>query len=106
MEICHQNLSPYRSVCDDLYHTCTFAWGDTFRSFYSVLEDATTLKLAPFCSFQTGLLIDILFAKFWRDRRLAKILKKPKAIVQGFFLGVRQKVLRNVIHLKVNEKRS
>ena len=31
---------------------------------------------------------------------------KPKAIVQGFFLGVRKKVLRKVIHLKVNEKRN
>ena len=26
MEICHQNLSPYKSACDDLYHACTFAW--------------------------------------------------------------------------------
>ena len=35
-----------------------------------------------------------------------KILKKPKAIVQGFFFGVRKNVLRKVIHLKVNEKRN
>ena len=31
---------------------------------------------------------------------------KPKAIVQGFFSGVRKSVLRKVIHLKVNEKRN
>ena len=31
---------------------------------------------------------------------------KPKAIIQGFFLGIRKKVLRKVIHLKVNEKRN
>ena len=27
----------------------------------------------------------MLFAKFWRGHRFIKILKKPKAIVQGFF---------------------
>ena len=27
----------------------------------------------------------MLFAKFWRGHRCIKILKKPKAIVQGFF---------------------
>ena len=29
----------------------------------------------------------MLFAKFWRGHRFIKILKKPKAIVQGFFFG-------------------
>ena len=33
-------------------------------------------------------------------------LKKPKAIVQGFFFGVQKKVLTKVVHLKVNEKRN
>ena len=49
---------------------------------------------------------DILFEKFWRGHRFIKILKKPKAIVQGFFFGVRKNVLRKVIHLKINEKRN
>ena len=31
---------------------------------------------------------------------------KPKAIVQGFFLASKKKVLRKVIHLKVNKKRN
>ena len=35
---------------------------------------------------------DMLFAKFWRGHRFIKILKKPKAIVQGFFFGVRKNV--------------
>ena len=39
-------------MCDDLYHTYTFAWSRTLRSLYSSLEYATTLKLerhsAPF----------------------------------------------------------
>ena len=26
MEKHHQNVPPHSSVCDDLYHTCTFAW--------------------------------------------------------------------------------
>ena len=26
MEKHHQNVSPHSSVCDDLYHACTFAW--------------------------------------------------------------------------------
>ena len=64
-----------------------------------------TLKQASFCSFQTGLLPDMIFAKFWRGHHFVKSLKKPKAIVQGFFFGVRKNVLRKVIHLKVNEKR-
>ena len=34
------------------------------------------------------------------------ILKNPKAIVQGFFFGIRKNVLKKVIHLKVNEKRN
>ena len=38
--------------------------GQTLRPFYSSLEDATTLKQTPFCSFQKGLLHDILFEKF------------------------------------------
>ena len=42
-----------------------------------------TLKQVSFCSF----LPDMLFAKFWRGNRFIKILKKPKAIVQVFFLG-------------------
>ena len=29
----------------------------------------------------------MLFAKFWRGHRFIKVLKKPKAIVQGFFGG-------------------
>ena len=33
-------------------------------------------------------------------------LKKPKAIVQEFFFGVRKNVWRKVIHLKVNKKRN
>ena len=57
------------------------------------------LKQASFCSFQTGLLPDMLFAKFWRGHCFIKILKKPKA-------GVQKNVLRKVIHLKVNEKRN
>ena len=44
------------------------------------------------------------FEKFWGGHSFIKILKKPKAIVQGFFFGVRKNVLRNVIHLKVNKK--
>ena len=27
MEKRHQNVSPHNSVCDDLYHACTLAWG-------------------------------------------------------------------------------
>ena len=27
MEKRHQNISPHNSVCDDLYHACTLAWG-------------------------------------------------------------------------------
>ena len=46
----------------------------------------------------------MVFAKFLRGHRFIKILKKPKAIVQGFFFGVRKNVLRKVIHLKVNER--
>ena len=45
--------------------------------------------------------IAMLCRVFSRD-----ILKKPKAIVQGFFFGVRKNVWRKVIHLKVNEKRN
>ena len=37
-------------------------------------------------------------------RVIVKILKKPKAIVQGFFFGGPKNELRKVIHLKVNEK--
>ena len=48
----------------------------------------------------------MLCAKFWRGHRFIKILKKPKAIVQGFFFGVRKNVLRKVVHVKVNEKRN
>ena len=32
--------------------------------------------------------------------------EEPKAIIQGFFFGVRKNVLRKVILLKVNEKRN
>ena len=39
-----------------LLHSVSIEHGDTLRSCYSSLEDATTLKQAPFCSFQTGLL--------------------------------------------------
>ena len=42
----------------------------------------------------------------WRGHRSIKFLKKPKAIVQGFFIGIRTNVLRKVIHLKVNDKRN
>ena len=48
----------------------------------------------------------MLFAKFWRGHRFIKILKKPKAIVQGFFFRVQKNVLIKVVHLKVNEKRN
>ena len=52
MEKRHQNFPPHSSVCDDLYRACTFAWDiRTLRPFYSSLEDATTLKQVPFCSF-------------------------------------------------------
>ena len=44
----------------------------SLRSFYSSLEDATTLKQVPFCSFYDGLLNEILCAKFWRGQRFGK----------------------------------
>ena len=78
----------------------------TLCPFYSSLEDPTTLKQASFCSFLTGLLPDVLFAKFLIGHHFIKILKKPKAIAQGAFFGGRKNVLRKVIHLKVNEKRN
>ena len=46
------------------------------------------------------------FCKVLERSSFQQILKKPKAIVQGFFFGVRKNVLRKVMHLKVNEKRN
>ena len=79
MEKRHQNVPPHSSVCDDRYRACTFAsTGQTLRPFYSSLEDATTLKQAPFCSFQKGLLHDILFEKFWRGHRFIKFERNQR----------------------------
>ena len=30
----YQNVIPYLSVCDDLYHACTFAW-DVLRALFT-----------------------------------------------------------------------
>ena len=46
-------LFSHNRLCmsDDLYHTCTFAWGHTLWPLYTSLEDGTKLKQAPFYSF-------------------------------------------------------
>ena len=48
----------------------------------------------------------ISFLKSFGEVIVSSNLKKPKAIVQGFFFAVRKKVLRKVNHFKVLEKRN
>ena len=41
MEKRHQNVLPHNSVCDDLYHACTLAWGKIcalFTRYWKVLR--------------------------------------------------------------------
>ena len=45
------------------------------------------------------------FCKVLERSSFHQNFEETKAIVQGFFFGVRKNVLRKVIHLKVNEKR-
>ena len=48
----------------------------------------------------------ISFLKVLERSSFCPILKKPKAIVQGFFFAVRKKVLRKLNRFKVLEKRN
>ena len=51
MEKRHQNFPLHSSVCDDRLPCLYICMGQTLRPFYSSLENATTLKQAPFRSF-------------------------------------------------------
>ena len=107
MEKHYQNVAPH-SVSVTTFTMPVLFMGHSLQSFCFSLEDATTVKQAPFCSFLNGHLHEIHFAKFCLER--SSFHQKPKAIPvyrpsPGFLFVVRKKVMRKVYHLKVLEKR-
>ena len=77
------NISPHKRTCmaDNLYRTCTLAWGDTLCSFYSSKENGMTLKQAPFCSFKRGLCMISILQRFGDVTVSSKFGEKKTKVV-------------------------
>ena len=110
MEKCHQTISQHTCMHDDLYHACTYAWGQsqtlTTPKLKELQRSKSRCKQLPLAA--TTIPNFVVFCCMVPKKRHENVspYKGDGLEKRPIFVTVRQKRLNKVCHCKVNEKRN
>ena len=112
MEKCRRNFSQHTCMHDDLYHPCTFAWGQSQTLTTSKLTELQRSKsrckqlLLAAITTPNFIVFCCMVPKKWHENVPHTSVWGNGLQTSPIFRTVRQKRLNKECHFKVNEKRN